>query len=336
VMILGLDASGKTSLLYRWVTHELIPVIPTLGFNVESVIHTYQDRRYELTFWDVGGCDRVRSLWTAYIQNSAAVVFLIAANDVRGRRREWKEQLDLILASADLKGVPVVFAVSKMDLSKETFAQIEKELRETLSPLFKDRKFLITECSPLNEEQVRAVLDKICSVCSGAKDSASESETKVSEEREKTLMEKWLEHEDEPDEEFISKLENCTLENWDHRTHLRLAWIYLTQLGRREGMSKIFGSIKNFVANSTRARKTTFHETMTYFWTHMVHYAIVSTKNPRGDFKGFLLMNPFLSNGGLYLDYYNKDTILTDPKARSEVVLPDKKPLPSIIPVKST
>jgi hypothetical protein len=63
----------------------------------------------------------------------------------------------------------------------------------------------------------------------------------------------------------------------------------------------------------------------------MIHYAIVSTFNPSGDFKGFLLSNPQLSNGGMFLDYYNKNTMLNNPKAREEVVLPDKKPLPSIV-----
>lgn len=63
----------------------------------------------------------------------------------------------------------------------------------------------------------------------------------------------------------------------------------------------------------------------------MVHYAIEATKNPTGDFKGFLLMNPQLSNGGLFLEYYNKDTMLNNPEARSKVVLPDRKPLPSLL-----
>lgn len=63
----------------------------------------------------------------------------------------------------------------------------------------------------------------------------------------------------------------------------------------------------------------------------MIHYAMEATKNPTGDFKGFLLMNPQLANGGLFLEYYNKRTMLNNPEARKQVVLPDKKPLPSLI-----
>ena len=63
----------------------------------------------------------------------------------------------------------------------------------------------------------------------------------------------------------------------------------------------------------------------------MVHYAIVATKNPMNDFKGFLVLNPQLSDGGLFLEYYSKDLMMNTAKSRTEVVLPDKKPLPSVI-----
>ena len=63
----------------------------------------------------------------------------------------------------------------------------------------------------------------------------------------------------------------------------------------------------------------------------MIHYAMEATKNPSGDFKGFLLMNPQLSDGGLFLEYYNKETMLNNQEARKQVVLPDKKQLPSLI-----
>jgi len=95
-----------------------------------------------------------------------------------------------------------------------------------------------------------------------------------------------------------------------------------------------FDGIKKFIENSDRTRRsrgTTFHETMTYFWVHMVHYAREATKNPSGDFKGFLLLNPQLSNGGLFLHYYSKKLMLLSPESRTSVVLPDLRPLPSLL-----
>lgn len=89
-------------------------------------------------------------------------------------------------------------------------------------------------------------------------------------------------------------------------------------------MPLIFEKIKNFIANSSRtqrSRGTTFHETLTYFWVHMVHYAIASTKYPDGQFKTFLLMNPQLSNGGMFLDFYSKTLMLHTPESRVKVII---------------
>lgn len=95
---------------------------------------------------------------------------------------------------------------------------------------------------------------------------------------------------------------------------------------------------------------------MTYFWAHMVHYFMVqslSSPSPLRidasqaihvtsimegtgspiltDFKLFLLKSPVLVNGGLFLHYYTKQRMLMDAESRTSVLLPDKRPLPSIL-----
>lgn len=153
---------------------------------------------------------------------------------------------------------------------------------------------------------------------------------------EEPLLTQWLKVQDGPDEEFLKSLEDFTLDSWDHRTHLRIAWLYMTRLGRRQGMSMIFKSIRAFIENSPRTKRasgrgTTFHATLTYVWGHLVDFAIASTKNHDGQFKTFLMMNPQLSNGGLPLHYYTKTLLFDSAESRKEVVLPDKRPLPSIV-----
>jgi hypothetical protein len=63
----------------------------------------------------------------------------------------------------------------------------------------------------------------------------------------------------------------------------------------------------------------------------MVHYAMEATRNADNTFKTFLLMNPQLVNGGLFLHFYSKRLMLLSAEARSSVLLPDIRPLPSII-----
>ena len=334
ILFLGLDASGRTTTLYKLILGEVVTTIPTIGFNVETLL--YKD--YSFTIWDVGGCDKIRPLWRHYFQNTQCIVFFVDSND-RERISESEWSLGLLLTEEELKGVPLLVFANKQDLPN---AMSVEEVTEKLS-LQKVRNcpwYVQASAAPMGDglyeglDWIVSVLDKRGAVID--KPAACKPEGKAAEQGDRKkdidfILESWLEIEDGSDEVFIAALEDYTLDAWDHRTHLRLAWIYLTRHGRREGMKKIFSSIKNFIDNSPRARKTTFHETMTYFWTHMVHYAIEATKNPTNDFKGFLLMNPQLANGGMFLEYFTKDLMLMKMESRQQVVLPDIKQLPSII-----
>lgn len=51
ILMSGNDGSGKTTLLYRLKLNDCVLTIPTIGFNVEPIIH----RKKTFTFWDVGG-----------------------------------------------------------------------------------------------------------------------------------------------------------------------------------------------------------------------------------------------------------------------------------------
>lgn len=58
--MIGLDAVGKTTILYRLKLHEVIEaIIPTIGFNIETI--SYQNIQF--TCFDIGGGDKIRLLW---------------------------------------------------------------------------------------------------------------------------------------------------------------------------------------------------------------------------------------------------------------------------------
>ncbi|KAL0224522.1 hypothetical protein P9112_003912 [Eukaryota sp. TZLM1-RC] len=77
VIILGLDAVGKSKLLYRYKEGVSIETFPTNGFNVETI--TYGHTRYE--FWDVGGGCMIKRLWCHYTADCFAVFFVVDAAD---------------------------------------------------------------------------------------------------------------------------------------------------------------------------------------------------------------------------------------------------------------
>jgi ADP-ribosylation factor 1/2 len=53
-LMLGLDAAGKTSILYRMKMGQVVTTIPTIGFNVE----TLDFKGLHMVTWDVGGRDK--------------------------------------------------------------------------------------------------------------------------------------------------------------------------------------------------------------------------------------------------------------------------------------
>ena len=66
ILMVGLDAAGKTTILYKLKLGEIVTTIPTIGFNVETVEY----KNISFTVWDVGGQDKIRPLWRHYYQNT--------------------------------------------------------------------------------------------------------------------------------------------------------------------------------------------------------------------------------------------------------------------------
>jgi ADP-ribosylation factor protein 1 len=51
ILMVGLDAAGKTTILYKLNLGEVVTTIPAIGFNVEEV--SYKNISFHV--WDVGG-----------------------------------------------------------------------------------------------------------------------------------------------------------------------------------------------------------------------------------------------------------------------------------------
>lgn len=77
ILIIGLDAAGKTTTLYTLKLGEVVTTIPTIGLNVE----TLQFKNLAMTAWDVGGRDKIRPLYRHYYQNTQGLVFVLDSND---------------------------------------------------------------------------------------------------------------------------------------------------------------------------------------------------------------------------------------------------------------
>ncbi|KAJ1628213.1 ADP-ribosylation factor 1 [Pavlovales sp. CCMP2436] len=111
VLILGLDAAGKTSILYRLKLGTVVTTIPTIGFNVESV----QTGKVTIACWDIGGKDKMRPLWRPYYQGASAVVAVVDTHDL-DRLEDAVENITRVLEEEGPKGVPVLVLLNKIDI----------------------------------------------------------------------------------------------------------------------------------------------------------------------------------------------------------------------------
>ncbi|KAI9364347.1 ADP-ribosylation factor family-domain-containing protein [Zopfochytrium polystomum] len=92
ILVSGLDAAGKTSILYKLKLGEIVSTIPTIGFNVESITH----KTTTWISWDVGGCGKILPMIRHYAMGVDAVLFVIDSND-RARLPEALDELLILL-----------------------------------------------------------------------------------------------------------------------------------------------------------------------------------------------------------------------------------------------
>ena len=111
ILMVGLDAAGKTTILYKLKLGEVVTTIPTIGFNVETV----QYRNTNMVTWDVGGRGQIRPLWRHYYQNTDALIFVVDSND-RERIGEARDELQRFLRETELENVLLLVFANKQDL----------------------------------------------------------------------------------------------------------------------------------------------------------------------------------------------------------------------------
>lgn len=107
----GLDAAGKTTILYRMKLGEVVTTIPTIGFNVETV----QFKSVQMTCWDVGGRDKMRALWRHYYKDTDALIWVIDSND-RERLEATKDEMHRAFSEDELRDLPILILCNKQDL----------------------------------------------------------------------------------------------------------------------------------------------------------------------------------------------------------------------------
>ncbi|KAG4940493.1 hypothetical protein JHK82_044180 [Glycine max] len=97
ILMGGLDAAGKPTILYKLKLGEIVTTIPTIAipnsFGIKHIefwkfcvvllefVLTVEYKNVSFTVWDVGGQDKIPPLWRHYFQNTKGLIFVVDNND---------------------------------------------------------------------------------------------------------------------------------------------------------------------------------------------------------------------------------------------------------------
>uniref|UniRef100_A0A4W2F5K9 Calcium voltage-gated channel auxiliary subunit beta 1 n=1 Tax=Bos indicus x Bos taurus TaxID=30522 RepID=A0A4W2F5K9_BOBOX len=149
VIIVGLDNAGKTTILYQFLTNEVVHTRPTMGSNVEEIVL----QKTHFLMWDIGGQESLSSTWNTYYSNTEFIILVIDSTD-----RDWllttREELYKMLAHEALRDAPILIFANKQDM-KDSMTIVEIQF---LTSAIKDHPWHIQGCCALTGEGLPAGL----------------------------------------------------------------------------------------------------------------------------------------------------------------------------------
>mmetsp|Transcript_25198 Transcript_25198/g.53127 ORF Transcript_25198/g.53127 Transcript_25198/m.53127 type:complete len:183 (+) Transcript_25198:64-612(+) len=163
ILVLGLDNSGKTTILKRMGGEAIHNVTPTQGFNVKSLMQ----RNFKLNVWDIGGQKSIRPYWRNYFDRTDALIYVIDSSDQK-RMDETGVELDQLLNEDKLDGVPLLVFANKQDLLNSLSTH---EISSGLNlPSIRDRTWTIQPCSAKSGEGLEDGMEWIISSMNNAEE----------------------------------------------------------------------------------------------------------------------------------------------------------------------
>ncbi|KAL0230168.1 hypothetical protein PCE1_003730 [Barthelona sp. PCE] len=130
ITMLGLDNSGKTTILYNLKLNQSLMTVPTVGFHVEDI----NFGKLRMNVWDVCGQSGLRRLWKHYYADADAVIFVIDSADIyRLKALEKGSVFDVmheVMADETLKDAVLLIFANKQDMDEAKRANELIELLE--------------------------------------------------------------------------------------------------------------------------------------------------------------------------------------------------------------
>jgi hypothetical protein len=114
---------------------------------------------------------------------------------------------------------------------------------------------------------------------------------------------------------------------FDHRAHVRLAWIYLARYEPDAGHRRMREALLAFLSRNGIGEGK-YHETLTRGWLLAVKHFMDRTGGVASA-EAFLQANPRLLDRDILLGHYSRERLFSD-EARAAFVEPDLEPIPVV------
>ncbi|XP_073517340.1 ADP-ribosylation factor-like protein 9 isoform X1 [Phyllobates terribilis] len=136
VLVLGLDGSGKTSILNSIAANKgKVITTPTEGVNAMCI----SNGNSKMEFLEIGGSEQLRPYWKMYLSRAFAVIFVVDSAD-HGRLQLAKSHLHQLIQQDSV--LPLIVLANKQDLQNaHHIPEIHDAL--ALSEICEDRKLYL-------------------------------------------------------------------------------------------------------------------------------------------------------------------------------------------------
>lgn len=121
ILIYGLDKAGKTTILNRLKNDIFTNPVSTTNINIVKLLF----QNLSVIMYDTAGQKIYRNLWASHLKNQDGLVFILDVTDEE-RFEEARSEFYRILNGPELKEVPLLFLLNKIDLKHPNAKQILK------------------------------------------------------------------------------------------------------------------------------------------------------------------------------------------------------------------
>jgi ADP-ribosylation factor-like protein 8 len=111
IVVIGLENSGKTTLLSVLAHGNPVETVPTIGLNVK----VFKKDKISMQCWDIGGQAQYRSEWPRYTKGCDVVLYVVDAAAPQ-KMATAKKELHKLLDDGSIGSTPLLVLANKIDI----------------------------------------------------------------------------------------------------------------------------------------------------------------------------------------------------------------------------